>query len=738
MRRVLGIYLLGTLLAGLLLGLLLSPPEIGNGWSGELILWLLGLLAVLSLLLLLLILGRRGRLDKIRGWSRVAASLLLSLAPPLLLYRLFDAEGPVAVVIGAALGINLLAYASALGLGPLLSDLVRRLLFTAAAFLILSGLIITPLSAYLAWFDILRVSGTGGLIPFVFTMICAFFSIAFASSLYRRLSFLPLAGTAAVFSLLLAVILQSILIGALSLLIAAASLTLLFLRSFSLEAKESKLLSPLYGLVLALLLALPAALLTPVDGSGFIDRHLSPWTKNQTTALMPDFPFLYTMPGYGFRMNEKRLGGRPALSEQAIFRVEGRPGETLYLRTRVFDAYTGQGWGISEGLMEQVSEEESNYFRRAPTDEDLQVEVLIDFTNTLPHTLDMSHFRTAEAYSTRFSSLETGFVLEEPIVRGEVLTVARRKGRTDSPTLRPYLSVPSSLPDQVRDLARQLGSGLEGEPEKILANIATYLAENASYSLDVGYADAEVDSTWDFLFNSKTGYCTNFATAYVILARLNRIPARYATGFLVFMPYDDGETFVTGYASHAWPEVWLQEEGWIAREATPPMNPDFMEEYFYFGAYGSQMSGSTSRQLEAMLGDRAPNPTPSESGEQQSRSLSFLLPGLIGLLLASALLLGRRPLLGLVPTGDSRLKAERRLRRIIRLSREPGIPGPEVAGWQRWSRETARRRRDEEAELIRGSAEIALRGFFGPEPPGREDIAYLDRAQRALRRAKGA
>lgn len=739
MKRIIAVYLTGFGLAGSVLGLLLFPPDLSAGWTVALVFWLTGLVATLVIGGLLLLLQRRGRFDMLTGWTRVACSLLISLGPPLIIYRVFGADGPVALLIGTALGLNLFAYAAALGLGSLLSDLLRRLLYLAAALLIVSGLIITPLSAYLAWFDILRGSGTGGLIPFVFSMICGFFSVAFGTAVYRRSIWLPAAGTAAVTLLLLAVILQSLLIGAVALLVAAASLSALFLSSFQRDKHEQQgrlALSPLTGLMFAFLFAFPAALITTVDGSSLIDRHLSPWVKNQTSSLMPDFPFLYTMPGYGFRMNEKRLGGRPALSERAIFRVRGRPGETLYLRTRIFDAYTGQGWGISESLLEQVTAEERDYFRRSAADEGLEVEVLIDFTNTLPHTLDTSHFRTAASYPTRFSSLETGFVLEDPILRGEVLRIERRRGRTDSPSLRPYLAVPSSLPNEVRDLARQLGSGLEGEPEKVLANIATYLAENASYSLDVGYADAEVDSTWDFLFNSKTGYCTNFATAYVILARLNGIPARYATGFLVFMPFDDGETFVTGYASHAWPEVWLEEQGWRAREATPPMNPEFMEEYFYFGSYGSDMSGSTSRQLEGMLGDRAPAPAEAEVGKEEMWGFGFLLPGLFGLTAALLLLLGKDRILQLVPTGDPRLRAERRLKRIVKLTREPGIPGPEEAGWQRWSRETARRRTGDEAELIRGSAEIALRGFFGPEPPEKGDIEFLDRAKRDLRRRR--
>lgn len=71
-----------------------------------------------------------------------------------------------------------------------------------------------------------------------------------------------------------------------------------------------------------------------------------------------------------------------------------------------------------------------------------------------------------------------------------------------------------------------------------------------------------------FLLESKEGYCSYFATAFVLLARAEGIPARYVEGFCV--PRQDSEIMmVTSSMAHAWPEAYLEGIGWIPFEPTP-------------------------------------------------------------------------------------------------------------------------------------------------------------------------
>lgn len=70
-----------------------------------------------------------------------------------------------------------------------------------------------------------------------------------------------------------------------------------------------------------------------------------------------------------------------------------------------------------------------------------------------------------------------------------------------------------------------------------------------------------------FLFESKQGYCSYFASAFVLLARAEGIPARYVEGFCV--PMQGQAATVYSGMSHAWPEVYIDGVGWIPFEPTP-------------------------------------------------------------------------------------------------------------------------------------------------------------------------
>ncbi len=70
------------------------------------------------------------------------------------------------------------------------------------------------------------------------------------------------------------------------------------------------------------------------------------------------------------------------------------------------------------------------------------------------------------------------------------------------------------------------------------------------------------------LFDSKQGYCSHYATAFVLLARNEGFPARYVEGFCV-PPRKEAFVEVTPTMLHAWPEVYVENVGWISFEPTP-------------------------------------------------------------------------------------------------------------------------------------------------------------------------
>ncbi len=111
----------------------------------------------------------------------------------------------------------------------------------------------------------------------------------------------------------------------------------------------------------------------------------------------------------------------------------------------------------------------------------------------------------------------------------------------------------------------------------ILKKIRQKMSEDTVYSLDPGRTPANRDFVNYFLIENKKGYCTHFATAGVILARMAGIPARYATGYIIVGNDFSKENMnsegnyvinVKDNRSHAWAEIYLDGYGWVPFEFT--------------------------------------------------------------------------------------------------------------------------------------------------------------------------
>jgi len=112
-------------------------------------------------------------------------------------------------------------------------------------------------------------------------------------------------------------------------------------------------------------------------------------------------------------------------------------------------------------------------------------------------------------------------------------------------------------------------TGAERTPADKLLALQARLRE-FQYSTDVERL-ASRDYLSQFLLESRTGYCQQFAAAFALIARHLGFPARVSVGFLpgetnVSTP---GRFVVRGTHAHAWPEVLFEGYGWVAFEPTP-------------------------------------------------------------------------------------------------------------------------------------------------------------------------
>lgn len=135
-----------------------------------------------------------------------------------------------------------------------------------------------------------------------------------------------------------------------------------------------------------------------------------------------------------------------------------------------------------------------------------------------------------------------------------------------------YLELPSNpkLRGKIKTLAARFGA----PTRESLLSLRRYLHENCRYSLDPAMP-AMAEPVESFLFETKTGYCTHFATATVLLARAMGIPARIAFGWSGGRYFSDPNLFVfRAREAHAWAEIYLKDHGWVIFETTPALREE--------------------------------------------------------------------------------------------------------------------------------------------------------------------
>ena len=132
------------------------------------------------------------------------------------------------------------------------------------------------------------------------------------------------------------------------------------------------------------------------------------------------------------------------------------------------------------------------------------------------------------------------------------------------------VGLPEDIPPQIGELAREWTAGADSTYDQIIA-IQQHLtdASRFTYSTDVSFAE-DSHTLVDFLTESKTGFCQQFASAMAVMLRTLGIPARVAVGFTPGASAQEDNTHrVMTDDLHAWVEVLFPTYGWLPFEPTP-------------------------------------------------------------------------------------------------------------------------------------------------------------------------
>ena len=134
-----------------------------------------------------------------------------------------------------------------------------------------------------------------------------------------------------------------------------------------------------------------------------------------------------------------------------------------------------------------------------------------------------------------------------------------------------YLEVPEDMKESLEDLAQEIIQGAITPYDELKA-IEDYLKVN--YVYDQGYEKAPngTDPVEWFLFEEEKGLCTQFNSAFVLLARSLGIAVRPVAGYLI--KPEANYQLVLSRDAHLWAEAHFEGLGWITFDATPPQEEE--------------------------------------------------------------------------------------------------------------------------------------------------------------------
>jgi transglutaminase-like putative cysteine protease len=674
---------------------------------------------------------------------RSIVAVVLAVIPSAAVHSILQATGPLAAVATWAGAFSVvLVLASEIEERRVLLKWLAVGLAAFGALVLIADMVIIPLSAYLLWFELVPVGNARGAVSFVYVMLVAYGSALVGASITRR----PLIALAAYVAWLSFLSIPIVPRAETLIILPAAALVLVVAgvargRPFRGALRAGTHAVVLLGIALVAGVALGGA--TTARGSRFVDHVMSPGLRQMIVTIVPNFPIMYDIPGYGYRMPTENLGRSPVLSNRALFHVTGLSSEPVYLRTEVFHVYRGSSWSVSSSLeaaaadvsLRAAREPGGAVFLRGvdqhedePDDEltpslparQMGITILADFYSVVPHTLDTQAIAISGREQVRFrrSGETLGYHLTDPLLYDDRITLYRENVvRIADGVDDVYLDVSDATREELAALAAELRGATDSQT---IVNTLRYLRDGFEYTLEPPHS-APGRFVSDFLNEHQRGYCVHFATAFTLLSRLQGIPARYVTGFRVQPPIPDemgipdmmmyDSVTVTGYSAHAWAEIWLPDVGWRIVEATPPMQPVGYENTFFDQYEGIRNEGRTVMQLQEIL-------------RRDVREVRDE-PGMLLRLPSLPVWLALVPFVALVVVAGIRMRRSRDIgrrfrstvRRLRNRSVRAGFPPPERVGWTGWAQSPVGH-----TDRV---ASVVLAVCFGERAPSRRDVRFL-------------
>ncbi len=267
--------------------------------------------------------------------------------------------------------------------------------------------------------------------------------------------------------------------------------------------------------------------------------------------------------------------GEIKLSPSVVMRVEfptlkREPSIQPHWRGRAFDFFDGYRWIDTIGGKRMLMPEEGSFRIGDGGIENLLIQqIILEPIDTSVLFTAPNSVRLVGDFPYLKIDRNGSISLPRPPSHRLEYTVFSRinedKGRKETVS-KAYLQMPEGM-EEAAALAGRITEGIS-EPEDKVKAIGAYLKDNFKYNLYARWdAKRPVQS---FLFETKEGYCEQFATAMAIMLRSVGVPTRLVTGFLSGEWNGFGNYYLVRQKdAHSWVEAYMPGRGWLTFDPTP-------------------------------------------------------------------------------------------------------------------------------------------------------------------------
>lgn len=141
-------------------------------------------------------------------------------------------------------------------------------------------------------------------------------------------------------------------------------------------------------------------------------------------------------------------------------------------------------------------------------------------------------------------------------------------GRLDPRVRAAALELPPGFDPRARAMAANWRARSGGDGAAIVGD-ALRLFRDGGFTYDLDAPPLGRNSIDDFLFDTRTGFCEHYASAFTFLMRAAGVPARVVVGYQGGYWNDFAHYLLVRQSdAHAWSEVWLDGRGWVRVDPT--------------------------------------------------------------------------------------------------------------------------------------------------------------------------